>query len=151
MEEISLRSRHDLVEFAARFSTSHRDWRDLAWEFCWSSWNFALSFSRWSRLTYELLNGHQLSKKDTFQIWLCRGFSSLFPSSNAGDRQTSSRNYSRQDRSLSPVIGCIKSHGVKYMPSFDRRVRFTVLPVGICLLGPVQMPYFTWAESNSMN
>ena len=62
----------------------------------------------------------------------------LFPSSNAGAgagaRQTSGGKTSRQDRSLSPVIGCIKSHGVKYMPSFDRRVRFTVLPVGICLL-----------------
>ena len=31
-------------------------------------------------------------------------------------------------------MGCIKSRGVKYMPSFDRRVRFTVLAEGICLL-----------------
>ena len=32
------------------------------------------------------------------------------------------------------MIGCIKSRGVKYTPSFDRRVHFTVLAVGICLL-----------------
>ena len=106
----------------------------LRWEFCWSSWNFALSFSCWSRRTFELLNGHQLSKKLLFKFgfvdigFLC--FSSHFPSSNVADRQTSSENYSCQDCQLSTVIGCIKSRGVKYTPSFDRRVRFRVHAVG---------------------